>query len=90
MKAPKTISTAARRRTRASFNVVIAYEDFRAGKRAMDVCKPLVSMLGNEVQFRNCMWKFDILHNEKLNQIAIGEPYTITVFSSRFECKTCT
>lgn len=73
MKAPKIISPANHRRTRASFNVVIAYEDFRAGKRAMDMCKPLVSLLGSEVQFRNSMWKFDILRSEKLNRIAIGD-----------------
>ena len=55
------------------FQVVIAYEDFTAGKRALDACKLLVAHLGADVQFRSGMWKFDLLRNARLNEIAIGD-----------------
>ncbi len=58
------------RRAKAAFHVVIAYEDFGSGQRAMDACKLFVSQLDGQVEFRSGMWKFDILRNEKLAQIA--------------------
>lgn len=53
--------------------MVIAYEDFAAGHRAMDACKLLVSQLDGQVEFRSGMWKFDILRNAKLAQIAADD-----------------
>ncbi len=53
--------------------MVIAYEDFAAGQRAMDACKLLVSHLDGQIEFRSGMWKFDILRNAKLNQIAADD-----------------
>ena len=58
---------------RPAFRVVIAYEDFAAAKRAMDACKILLPQLGSAVEFRSGMWKFDLLRNAKLNQIAASD-----------------
>ena len=70
MKLPKVASA---RSPRSVFQAVIAYEDFDAGRRAMDVCKLLVAQLGNEVQFRCSMWKFEVLRCPKLQRIAVGD-----------------
>ena len=58
---------------RATFRVVVAYGDFDAGRRAMDACKLILSELGDEVEFRSGMWKFDLLRNARLNQRASGQ-----------------
>lgn len=70
VKLPKAAVAHAARKGKSAFHVVIAYEDFAAGHRAMDACKLLVSQLDGQVEFRSGMWKFDILRNSKLNQIA--------------------
>jgi hypothetical protein len=53
-----------------TFNVVIAYEDFETGKNARKTYDFLVAHLGNECQFSNQMWKFDVLSVPKLREIA--------------------
>jgi hypothetical protein len=60
-------------RPKSAFRVVMAYDDFIAGKRAMDACNFLVFQLGGEIELRSSMWKFDILRNAKLNQIAVDD-----------------
>src|SRR5581483_4358351 len=48
------------------FNVVIAYEDFAAGRHAKETYDYLVRSLGRELAFDNQMWKFDVLGHPKL------------------------
>lgn len=55
------------------FRVVMAYDDFAAGKRAMDTCNFLVSQFEGEIELRSSMWKFDVLRSTKLSQIAADE-----------------
>jgi hypothetical protein len=49
------------------FNVVILYEDFGAGKRAKKGLDYVAEELGNDLEFRHSMWRFDILQDPKLN-----------------------
>jgi len=44
-----------------TFNVVIAYEDFEAGKHAKKTYDFLVENMGHDWQFTNQMWKFEVL-----------------------------
>jgi len=52
------------------FKVVIAYEDFEAGKHAKKTYDYLVGNLGWECQFTNQMWRFDVLSIPKLRELA--------------------
>ena len=53
-----------------AFNIVIAYEDFDAGKNAKRTCDFLVTQLGTECSCTNQMWKFGVLNIPKLHEIA--------------------
>jgi hypothetical protein len=64
---------AVRAETRPLFEVLVVYEDFVAGRRAGDTCSFLLSQLGDEFEFRSEMWKFEILRNPKLVEIAAAE-----------------
>jgi hypothetical protein len=55
------------------FRVVMAYDDFASGKRAMNTCDYLVSQFGGGVELRSSMWKFDVLRHTKLNQMAVDD-----------------
>jgi len=55
------------------FNVVIAYEDFETGKRAMKTYDYLVQHLGDDCTFKNQMWKFDVLAVPKLREMAVKD-----------------
>jgi hypothetical protein len=55
------------------FRVVIAYDDFAAGKRAMDTCNFLVSQFAGEIELKSSMWKFDVLRSTNLNQLAVDD-----------------
>jgi hypothetical protein len=55
------------------FRVLIAYDDFTSGKRAMDACHFLEFQLGSGIELRSSMWKFDILRNARLNEIAVAD-----------------
>lgn len=52
------------------FNIVIAYEDFNAGKNAKRTYDFLVSQLGSECSCMNQMWKFGVLNVPKLREMA--------------------
>jgi hypothetical protein len=52
------------------FNVVIAYEDFETGKQAKRTYDFLVENLGQDCQFSNQMWKFEVLGVPKLREMA--------------------
>jgi hypothetical protein len=55
---------------KSTFNVVIAYEDFETGKQAKKTYDFLTEQLGEEFQFNNQMWKFDVLAVPKLRAMA--------------------
>lgn len=55
------------------FNVVIVYEDFAAGKHAKETYDYLVHQLGRDFDFTNQMWKFDVLGNCKMNELAVKD-----------------
>jgi len=56
-----------------TFNVVIAYEDFETGKHAKNTYDFLVEHLGDEFDFSNQMWKFDVLSVPKLKHMAVRD-----------------
>jgi len=73
MELPEGVSAGPRPGRKSVFHVVMAYDDFTSGKRAMDACNFLVFQLGDGVEWRSSMWKFDVLGHAKLNQIAIED-----------------
>lgn len=56
-----------------TFNVVIAYEDFEAGKQAMTTYDFLARHLGSECRCFNQMWKFEVLGIPKLREMAASD-----------------
>jgi hypothetical protein len=52
------------------FNVLIMYEDFGTGKRAKKGLDYVAEELGNDFEFRQSMWRLDILQDPKLNALA--------------------
>src|SRR5881296_3929579 len=55
---------------KASFNVVIVYEDFETGKQAKRTVDFLAAQLKNDCSFTNKMWKSDVLNIPKLREMA--------------------
>jgi hypothetical protein len=53
-----------------SLKVVIAYEDFATGQRAMRTCQRLMDELGQEFQVRTSLWKFEVLRLPSLKKAA--------------------
>src|SRR5258708_34978356 len=49
------------------FNVVIMYEDFGTGKQAKKGLDYVAEELGNDLEFRNSMWRLDVLEEPKVN-----------------------
>jgi hypothetical protein len=56
---------------RPRFNVVIVYEDFVTGTRAMTVYDSLARSLANHYELANSAWKFEILRQASLKKIAV-------------------
>ena len=54
-------------------DVVTAYEDFATGQRAIETCSNLERRLGHEFQFRTNMWKFEVLQQSKLFEMAVQD-----------------
>lgn len=73
MKLPQGAAGSAGAKAKPVFRVVMAYDDFTAGKRAIDTCNFLVSRIGGSIELRSSMWKFDVLRSVKLNQIAVDD-----------------
>lgn len=69
----------------SSLNIVIAYEDFEAGKHAKSTYDFLEAQLGREFQISNQMWKFDVLCIPKLREMAAKDAAMadIIIISSR-------
>jgi hypothetical protein len=59
-----------RSQTKPRFNVVIVYEDFLTGTRAMAIYESLVRAFSNHYDFSNSAWKFEILRQVSLKKIA--------------------
>jgi hypothetical protein len=55
------------------FSILMLYEDFSTGKRAKSTYDYLVEHLGQDCEFRNNMWKFDVLRLPKLKEMAARE-----------------
>jgi hypothetical protein len=55
------------------FQTLVLYEDFAAGSWARDTCNLIMAKLGDEFELRCSMWKFEVLRNTKLNQLAAAE-----------------
>ena len=70
---------------RPTFKVVVAYEDFEAGKNAKRVYDFLTQNLGGDCEFSNQMWKFDVLSIPRLREVATKDAYEadILMISSR-------
>jgi hypothetical protein len=56
-----------------TLSVVAAYEDFAAGKRAMQIYNRLLHQFVHEYKFKINLWKFDFLHTPKLLKMAVAE-----------------
>ena len=52
------------------FNVMIIYEDCGTGKLAKQGLDYVTDELGDDLEFRHTMWRFDILEDPKLNLLA--------------------
>jgi hypothetical protein len=52
------------------FNVVIMYEDFGTGKRAKKGLDYVAEELGEDMEFRNSMWRLDVLQESELGVMA--------------------
>jgi hypothetical protein len=55
------------------FRVVIAYDDFTSGKRAMSTVGFLEQRMARGTELRTSMWKFDVLRSAKLHQMAVED-----------------
>jgi hypothetical protein len=60
-----------RRSPPTPFNVVIMYEDFGTGTRAKKGLDYVAAELGNDLEFRNSMWRLDVLQ-EPVNILAVS------------------
>lgn len=71
--------------SKASFNVVIVYEDFETGKQAKRTFDFLAEQLKGDCAFMNQMWKFDVLNIPKLREMAAKDAATadIVIISCR-------
>jgi hypothetical protein len=56
--------------SKASFNVLIVYEDFETGKQAKRTFDFLAEQLKSDCVLMNQMWKFDVLNIPKLREMA--------------------
>ena len=57
----------------AALNVVVAYEDFGTGKRAMHIYNRLAQEFQQDYRFKVDFWKFDSLVAPKLLKMAVAE-----------------
>jgi hypothetical protein len=54
-----------------AFHVVIVYEDYAAGRSAVDTYQRLLAEFGTEFDFRISIWRFDVVESPKLMQHAV-------------------
>jgi len=56
--------------SKPTFKVLIAYEDFAAGRHAKETYDYLVRQLGSDFEFESQMWSFDVMRNANLRGMA--------------------
>ncbi|MBI3849959.1 MAG: hypothetical protein HY298_06665 [Verrucomicrobia bacterium] len=57
----------------ATLNVVIAYDDIPAGQRAMRTLANLTRGIGDEIEFRPQLWRFEFLEDPDWRAVAAAE-----------------
>lgn len=67
------VAAASRRELQSPFQVVIVYEDFAAGQRAMDTRNLIAAEFGGDAEVRTGIWKFEVLANPELSRRAALE-----------------
>ncbi|MFO1475384.1 MAG: hypothetical protein U1F98_01875 [Verrucomicrobiota bacterium] len=72
-KVPRGASSGAGAGLDTRFRVVMAYDDFLSGQRALATCQFLSTRLGRGVELRSSMWKFDVLRNPGLARMAVED-----------------
>jgi hypothetical protein len=55
------------------FEIVVAYEEIAAGKRAKEICDRLQTNLEAFFVFETHLWRFDVLGLPELNNIAVRD-----------------
>ncbi len=55
------------------FRVLVAYEDIAASRRAAATCQYLTGQMGDAVECRTSMWKFDLLEHPTLRELAADD-----------------
>jgi hypothetical protein len=55
---------------KSTFSVVIAYQDLESGKNARRTYDHITHQLGDDCQFTNEMWNFDVLGIPRLRELA--------------------
>ncbi len=55
------------------FNVVVAYEDYATGIRAKEAFEEVICSFGSAFSFKCLLWKFSILENPRLLEIAAND-----------------
>lgn len=55
----------------SAFHVMLAYEDYFAGRRAMDSCQLLLSKFANQSDVQTSIWRFDALEGTTTVEDAI-------------------
>ena len=55
------------------FNVVVAYEDIHAARRAKELCDRLRCRLGRPFDFETHLWRFDVLRIPQLEETAVSD-----------------
>jgi hypothetical protein len=63
------------RQTAPPLNVMIAYQDLSAGKRAMDALEAPASQLGGAFQVRPVLWRFDFLEDPNWRALATADVF---------------
>lgn len=53
--------------------VVVAYEDFSAGQRAVGLLKGLLQNLSDEVELQPVLWRFDLLKDLHWHKMAVTD-----------------
>jgi len=75
----KTAGTSTERLAQAephrTFNVLVAYEDYAAANRAKKFCDHLLHQAGKGTEFCRANWKFNLLQNQKLKEMADEDAY---------------
>ena len=70
---PLKVQTMTTNEDNSDMKVLVAYEDFAAGTRAMAMLKRVGSQCGQQGQLVHIMWRFDVLSDESFFELAVSE-----------------